>query len=72
MIGLGGADYGWICADCHEFIQYGQCHDDCEGFDEGSAPPYPRGYRNEITLEERVAEISRTLEKILELLEEKA
>ena len=38
-LGLGDVDYGYICAGCHLFIQYSQCHN-CEGFDQGSASPY--------------------------------
>ena len=39
-LGLGDVDFGYICAGCHSFIQYSQCHD-CEGFDLGSANSYP-------------------------------
>ena len=45
-LGLGDIDFGYICAGCHSFIQYSQCHD-CEGFDEGSAESYPKIFETE-------------------------
>ena len=64
-IGLGDADYGYICAGCHEFVQYGQCHE-CEGFDEGAAERYPAIFEPAITKDE----INEKLDEILELLKE--
>ncbi len=69
-LGLGDVDFGYICAGCHAFIQYGQCHE-CEGFDEGSAPPYPRLFDSDFIMSEAVEEIDRKLDKILDKLEEK-
>lgn len=64
-LGLGDVDYGYICAGCHDFVQYNQCHD-CEGFDEGSVYALPPGF----ALVEPQNEISEKLDKIIELLEE--
>jgi hypothetical protein len=48
-LGLGDVDYGYICAGCHLFVQYKQCHD-CEGFDEGSAYAVPPIFETEETI----------------------